>query len=61
MTDTPTSKCPICGKPSDPKWRPACSRQCSYIDLGRWLDGSYTVPGEEIVPVAGSGLSEDEY
>jgi endogenous inhibitor of DNA gyrase (YacG/DUF329 family) len=54
-----TSKCPICGKPSDPKWRPACSRQCSYVDLGRWLDGSYTVPGEELVPVAGS-RPEDE-
>lgn len=57
-----TGKCPICGKPSHPKYRPACSSQCSYIDLGRWLDGAYVVPGEEINPLAGSGLpsAEDE-
>lgn len=56
----PAAPCPVCGKPSDPKWRPACSRQCSYVDLGRWLDGSYTVPGEEVVALAGSGSGEDE-
>ena len=58
-----TTKCPICGKPSDPKYRPACSKQCSYVDLGRWLGGTYVVPGEELVPAAGSGLphgDEDE-
>lgn len=56
-------KCPICGKPSHPKYRPACSSQCSYVDLGRWLNGTYVVPGAEIVPVAGSGSPEadDEY
>jgi endogenous inhibitor of DNA gyrase (YacG/DUF329 family) len=57
---TTTGKCPICGKPSHPKYRPACSSQCSYIDLGRWLKGSYVVPGEEITPVAGSGYGSDE-
>jgi endogenous inhibitor of DNA gyrase (YacG/DUF329 family) len=56
MTKSSTQACPICGKPSDPKYRPACSRTCSYIDLGRGLDGSYAVPGAEIVPLAGSGL-----
>ena len=61
MTATP-GKCPICGKPPHPEYRPACSRQCSYIDLGRWLDGSYRVAGEETVPTAGSGVPghEDE-
>jgi endogenous inhibitor of DNA gyrase (YacG/DUF329 family) len=61
---TISGKCPICGKPSHPKYRPACSSQCSYIDLGRWLNGTYVVPGEEIQPVAGSGLpgeEDDEY
>ena len=61
---TISGKCPICGKPSHPKYRPACSSHCSYIDLGRWLDGSYTVPGEELMPMAGSGAhpsEEDEY
>lgn len=60
MTETRPPKCPICGKPSDPKWRPACSRQCSYVDLGRWLDGSYTVAGEELAPMAGSGFGGEE-
>ncbi len=61
---TISGKCPICGKPPHPKYRPACSSQCSYIDLGRWLNGTYVVPGEEIQPVAGSGLpgeEDDEY
>jgi len=52
-------KCPVCGKPSDPKYRPACSQRCSYVDLNRWLDGTYRIPGEETIPSAGSGLESD--
>ncbi len=37
--------CPICGKDSDPKYRPFCSRRCADIDLGRWLRGDYVIPG----------------
>ena len=59
MTNT-HKKCPVCGKPADPKFRPCCSQRCSYIDLGRWLDGSYRVPGTETVAVAGSGEMGDE-
>ena len=40
--------CPICGKDTDPKYRPFCSRRCADIDLGRWLKGSYVIPGEPI-------------
>lgn len=40
--------CPICGKDSDPKYRPFCSRRCADIDLGRWLKGSYVIPGEAL-------------
>jgi len=39
--------CPICGKNSDPKYRPFCSRRCADIDLGRWLSEGYVLPGEE--------------
>ncbi|MBS0564456.1 MAG: DNA gyrase inhibitor YacG [Proteobacteria bacterium] len=39
--------CPICHKDSDPKYRPFCSRRCADIDLGRWLSGSYVLPGDE--------------
>lgn len=37
--------CPICRKPTDPAYRPFCSRRCADVDLGRWLSGSYVVPG----------------
>ena len=60
MTAKPKSKCPVCGKPTDPAYRPHCSKHCSYVDLGRWLDGSYVVPGQETVPLAGSGNGFDE-
>lgn len=38
--------CPICTKPSDPAYRPFCSRRCADVDLGRWLKGSYALPVE---------------
>jgi endogenous inhibitor of DNA gyrase (YacG/DUF329 family) len=41
------AKCPTCGKPSVPDYRPFCSKRCADIDLGRWLKESYRVPTEE--------------
>ncbi|MDM7256048.1 MAG: DNA gyrase inhibitor YacG [Paracoccus sp. (in: a-proteobacteria)] len=41
-------KCPICAKPTVAAWRPFCSRRCADIDLGRWLSGSYVIPGEPL-------------
>ena len=41
-------KCPICGRPSMPKFRPFCSSRCADIDLGRWLKGNYRVPGSAL-------------
>ncbi|RYY96412.1 MAG: DNA gyrase inhibitor YacG [Alphaproteobacteria bacterium] len=37
--------CPICTKPSDPKYTPFCSRRCADVDLSRWLKGGYAIPG----------------
>ena len=37
--------CPICKKPSDDAAKPFCSKRCADIDLGRWLKGSYAIPG----------------
>jgi len=37
--------CPICSKVTDPSYRPFCSRRCADVDLARWLNGSYAVPG----------------
>lgn len=46
MTEPPKRgrKCPICGRPTEHRWRPFCSRRCADIDLGRWLGGDYAVP-----------------
>jgi endogenous inhibitor of DNA gyrase (YacG/DUF329 family) len=40
-------KCPICEKPSDPRYRPFCSKRCADVDLGRWFSGRYVVPAVE--------------
>lgn len=38
-------KCPNCGKPAETATRPFCSLRCQQLDLGRWLKGSYVIPG----------------
>lgn len=38
--------CPVCGKQTAERWRPFCSKRCADVDLGRWLKGSYAIPGE---------------
>lgn len=43
----PERACPICGKPHDAKYRPFCSRRCADVDLGRWLKGGYSIPGQD--------------
>ncbi len=44
----PARACPICGKPASELYRPFCSARCADIDLGRWLKGSYVIPGEPL-------------
>ena len=36
--------CANCGKPASAQYIPFCSRRCADIDLGRWLNESYTIP-----------------
>jgi endogenous inhibitor of DNA gyrase (YacG/DUF329 family) len=38
-------RCPICGSPIDPAFRPFCSKRCADIDLARWMSETYVVPG----------------
>jgi endogenous inhibitor of DNA gyrase (YacG/DUF329 family) len=38
------AKCPVCGRPTDDKYRPFCSRRCADVDLARWLRGAYAIP-----------------
>ncbi len=50
MTETPAftpRPCPICGKPSEARFKPFCSKRCADIDLNRWLSGVYAVPVQE--------------
>ena len=39
--------CPICGKPTDERVKPFCSKRCADVDLHRWLSGSYAIPVTE--------------
>ena len=51
MTSADPNPCPVCGKgpPAETKTLPFCSARCQWVDLGRWLDGDYVVPGEDAV------------
>lgn len=63
-------KCPICSKPyaiaalADLPTFPFCSERCRLVDLGRWVDGKYVVPGPEVPatppPNANGGADDDE-
>jgi len=47
-------RCPLCGKSyevgaiSDLPSFPFCSPRCRLVDLGRWIDGAYAIPGPEV-------------
>lgn len=45
--------CPICAKDVQPRAEnrayPFCSPPCKLVDLGRWLDGAYRIPGGSVV------------
>lgn len=46
-------KCPTCHNPVDWQnnpFRPFCSERCQLVDLGKWVEGEYRVPGEPIPP-----------
>ena len=51
-------KCPICGKPPVPAYRPFCSKRCADVDLQRWLTGGYVAPAVE--DESGPSDSSDE-
>jgi uncharacterized protein len=45
------STCPICGEPrarTDNPYLPFCSERCQLVDLGRWLNEDYRIPGEPV-------------
>jgi uncharacterized protein len=67
MNDAETApglrRCPICGKPAVPGFRPFCSARCRTIDLGRWIDGRYRIPSadgpEDDDPPAPDGANDE--
>ncbi|WP_332694804.1 DNA gyrase inhibitor YacG [Bosea sp. (in: a-proteobacteria)] len=52
--------CPICRKPAVQRFKPFCSARCADIDLGRWLKGSYVIPGEPVEEIAEQPPRRDE-
>ena len=59
-------KCPICARPyeiaalGDLPAFPFCSARCRLVDLGRWIDGDYAIPGpENPQPPEANGSVED--
>ena len=53
-------KCPTCNREvqwQDNPFRPFCSERCKLLDLGKWVDEEYRVPGK---PVAIEPVEETE-
>ena len=50
--------CPVCGKPRTQEYRPFCSKRCADVDLGRWLKGTYVIPGEADADEDGEGRGD---
>ncbi len=59
-------KCPTCGKTfeaaSFDAWPsfPFCTDRCKLIDLGRWIDGTNSIPGQEVATPKDEDDGEDE-
>ena len=56
-------KCPTCGKPiewKDNPVRPFCSERCQLVDLGKWVEGEYRVPGEPVPQADAESKDEDQ-
>ncbi|MEE8273954.1 MAG: DNA gyrase inhibitor YacG [Alphaproteobacteria bacterium] len=54
------ARCLVCTRPMSRRFAPFCSRHCADIDLGRWLDGTYVIPGRERESAASDGDSDSD-
>jgi uncharacterized protein len=53
--------CPRCKKKFNyysSDFRPFCSEQCRLIDLGQWLNESYSVPAQQLTPKESEELEQ---
>ena len=39
--------CPLCGEKATAPYSPFCSRRCSQLELGNWLNEAYVIPAHE--------------
>ena len=56
-------KCPTCGKKVDWKdnpYRPFCSERCKLVDLGKWVNEEYRVPGREVPSDPASNENQED-
>ena len=48
------AKCPSCRRETtrdgNNKFFPFCSSRCQLVDLSKWLDEKYRIPGEPVDP-----------
>jgi hypothetical protein len=57
------SSCPICAEPcgrAGNPYFPFCSERCQLVDLGRWLNEDYRIPGEPADEDSGDESSPDD-
>jgi endogenous inhibitor of DNA gyrase (YacG/DUF329 family) len=53
-------KCPNCRKYATLEFRPFCTKRCADVDLGRWLNEDYSIPGDEVVSNEEGVYDEDQ-
>ncbi len=51
------ARCPVCGRVAIARFAPFCSPHCADVDLVRWFDGGYAIPGRE---PAGRAPNDDD-
>ena len=62
MAERRPAPCPQCGRTPErlegeaAKAFPFCSLRCADLDLGKWFDGTYTVP---VIEEDGSAVADD--
>lgn len=61
----PTFECPTCGQSlhvgalEEAPFRPFCCKRCKLVDLGRWLDGTYSI-SEPVSPDEPDPIDDSE-
>lgn len=54
--ESPRVRCPTCQRQvtwqAESEWRPFCSERCRAVDLGAWVTGGRTIPGDSTADAA---------